>query len=201
MISALLHGFMVSLSLILAIGAQNAFVLRQGLLREHIGWVVLACATSDAILIAVGVAGFGAMSASLPWLGEVMRWGGVAFLLVYGAMRFQSARWGGEALTPKAGQGASLRAVLTTCLILTWANPHVYLDTVVLLGSIAAQYAPYRLLFGIGAVIGSFSFFTALGFGARLLAPFFANPRAWVYLEVVVGLTMWAIAATLVLKG
>jgi L-lysine exporter family protein LysE/ArgO len=192
---------MVSLSLILAIGAQNAFVLRQGLLREHIGWVVLACATSDAILIAVGVAGFGAMSASLPWLGEVMRWGGVAFLLVYGAMRFQSARRGGEALTPKAGQGASLRAVLTTCLILTWANPHVYLDTVVLLGSIAAQYAPYRLLFGIGAVIGSFSFFTALGFGARLLAPFFANPRAWVYLEVVVGLTMWAIAATLVLKG
>jgi L-lysine exporter family protein LysE/ArgO len=104
-------------------------------------------------------------------------------------------------LTPKAGQGASLRAVLTTCLILTWANPHVYLDTVVLLGSIAAQYAPYRLLFGIGAAIGSFSFFAALGFGARLLAPLFANPRAWVYLEVVVGLTMWAIAATLVLKG
>lgn len=201
MISALLHGFLVSLSLILAIGAQNAFVLRQGLLREHIGWVVLTCATSDAILIAVGVAGFGAMSSSLPMLGEVMRWAGVAFLLVYGAMRFQSARRGGEALTPKAGQGASLRAVLITCLILTWANPHVYLDTVVLLGSIAAQYAPYRLAFGIGAALGSFTFFSALGFGARLLAPLFANPRAWVYLEVIVGATMWAIAVTLVLKG
>lgn len=201
MISALVHGYLVSLSLILAIGAQNAFVLRQGLLREHVGWVVLACAVSDAILIAVGVAGFGALSVSLPMLGTVMRWAGVAFLLVYGAMRFQSALRGGEALTPKDGQGASLRAVLTTCLILTWANPHVYLDTVVLLGSIAAQYAPNRLMFGLGAAAGSFSFFAALGYGARLLAPLFANPRAWVILEIIVGATMWGIAATLALGG
>lgn len=201
MISALLHGFLVSLSLILAIGAQNAFVLRQGLLREHVGWVVFTCALSDAILIAVGVTGFGALSTKLPLLGDVMLWAGVAFLLVYGAMRFLAALRGGDALVPKAGQGASLRAVLTTCLILTWANPHVYLDTVMLMGSIASQYAPYQMLFGMGAALGSCLFFAVLGFGARLLAPLFANPRAWVYLEVIVGVTMWAIAATLVLNG
>jgi L-lysine exporter family protein LysE/ArgO len=201
MISALFHGYLLALSLILAIGAQNAFVLRQGLLREHIGWVVLVCATSDAILIAVGVAGFGALSSALPLLGEVMRWGGALFLFVYGALRFRAALQSGASLRIQDAPTQSLRKVLMTCLILTWANPHVYLDTVMLLGSIAAQYAPYRLLFGIGAALGSFSFFAALGYGARLLAPFFAKPRAWVYLEVGVGLTMWMIAATLVLRG
>jgi L-lysine exporter family protein LysE/ArgO len=201
MISALFHGYLLSLSLILAIGAQNAFVLRQGLLREHIGWVVLVCATSDAILIAIGVAGFGAISTTLPLLGEVMRWGGALFLFVYGALRFRAAFQGGAALRPQDTTKASLGRVLMTCLILTWANPHVYLDTVVLLGSIAAQYAPYGLFFGIGAAVGSFSFFAVLGYGARLLGPIFAKPRAWVYLEVIVGLTMWMIATTLVISG
>lgn len=201
MLEAAFKGYLVSISLILAIGAQNAFVLRQGLRREHVGAVVLACALSDAILIAAGVTGFGFASARLPWLGEAMRWGGVAFLLVYGALRFRAALQGGEALKPTEGQGATLGRVLTACLVLTWANPHVYLDTVVLLGSIAAQYDPHRAAFGIAAALGSLSFFAALGYGARFLAPVFANPKAWVVLELVVGCTMWAIAASLALGG
>ena len=190
-------GFLVSLSLIAAIGAQNAFVLRQGIRREHVLPVVLACALSDAVLIGLGVSGFGIVSGAVPWLADVMLWGGVAFLVVYGGLRFRAAWRGGEALMPAEGGGAPLAQVLATCLVLTWANPHVYLDTVVLLGSISAQYAPQGLAFGLGAAAGSFVFFSALGFGARLLGPVFARPRAWVVLEVVVGCTMWAIAAKL----
>ncbi len=197
MFEAALHGYVVAISLILVIGAQNAFVLRQGLRREHVGAVVAVCALSDAILIAVGVAGFGAMSVAVPWLGEAMRWAGVVFLVVYGALRFRAALQGGEALRPTEGGGASLGRVVATSLVLTWANPHVYLDTVMLVGSISAQYAPHQGAFGVAAMLGSASFFSALGFGARLLAPIFAKPVAWVWLEVIVGLTMWAIAATL----
>ena len=197
MLEAVVHGYLTALSLILAIGAQNAFVLRQGLRREHVAVVVAVCAGSDAVLIAAGVAGFGLMSGAVPWLAEAMRWLGVVFLVVYGALRFAAARKGGEALRPEAGQAVPLRRVFATCLILTWANPHVYLDTVVLIGSISAQYAPHLLAFGVAAAAASFSFFAALGFGARLLAPMFANPRAWVWLEIIVGLVMWAIAAGL----
>jgi L-lysine exporter family protein LysE/ArgO len=201
MFEAAVNGYFISISLILAIGAQNAFVLRQGLRREHVAATVAVCALSDAILIAAGVAGFGFVSARIPWLGDAMRWGGVLFLLVYGALRFRAAMQGGEALKPSAGQSASLLSVVTTCLILTWANPHVYLDTVVLIGSIAAQYDPHRLAFGVAAALGSLSFFTALGYGARLLAPVFAKPKAWVVLELIVGVTMWAIAAGLAFGG
>ena len=201
MYEAAVHGYLVSLSLILAIGAQNAFVLRQGLRREHVGVVVLACAISDAILIALGVTGFGVVSASVPWIGEAMRWGGVVFLLVYGGLRFKAALAGGEALKPGEGAAASVSKVLTTVLVLTWANPHVYLDTVVLLGSISAQYPQHQLAFGVAAAAGSFSFFTALGYGARLLAPVFANAKAWVVLEVIVGVTMWGIALGLAFDG
>ena len=197
MLEAALQGYLVAISLIMAIGAQNAFVLRQGLRREHVLAVVLVCALSDAVLIATGVAGFGAASKAAPWLGEAMRWAGVAFLVVYGALRFRAAARGGEALRPTDATSASLGQVLATCLVLTWANPHVYLDTVVLLGSISAQYAPHQLVFGIAAACGSFSFFAALGFGARLLAPVFARPAAWVWLEIGVGATMWAIAVAL----
>jgi L-lysine exporter family protein LysE/ArgO len=198
---AAVAGFLTGLSLILAIGAQNAFVLRQGLRREHVGAVVAVCAGSDAVLIAAGVGGFGAMSRIAPWLGEAMRWAGVAFLLVYGALRFRAAARGGEALKPAPGAAAPLATVLATCLVLTWANPHVYLDTVVLLGSISAQYAPHGLAFGVAAMLGSLSFFAALGYGARFLAPLFARPRAWVWLEIGVGLTMWVLAAGLVFTG
>jgi L-lysine exporter family protein LysE/ArgO len=201
MFEAAVNGYFIAISLILAIGAQNAFVLRQGLRREHVAAVVAVCAVSDAILIAAGVAGFGFVSARLPMIGEVMRWGGVVFLLGYGCLRFRAALRGGEALKPSATDAVSLGSVVTTCLVLTWANPHVYLDTVVLIGSIAAQYDPHRFAFGLAASLGSLSFFAVLGFGARFLAPVFANPSAWVVLEVVVGLTMFAIAFGLAFGG
>ena len=197
MFEAAVAGFLTGLSLILAIGAQNAFVLRQALRREHVAAVVAVCALSDALLIGLGVTGCGAVSRMVPWLATAMRWGGVAFLLVYGALRFRAAFRGGEALRPAADTPVPLGQVLITCLVLTWANPHVWLDTVVLLGSISAQYAPYGLAFGLAAAAASVTFFTALGYGARLLAPVFARPQAWVWLEVGVGLVMWAIAAGL----
>ena len=198
-LEAAVNGYMVALSLILAIGAQNAFVLRQGLRREHVAAVVAVCAISDAVLIAAGVAGFGALSKVVPWIGEAMRWAGVAFLLVYGALRFRAAAKGGEALRPSEATAAPLSKVLASCLLLTWANPHVYLDTLVLIGSISAQHAPHEVAFGLAAALASVCFFTALGFGARALAPVFAKPAAWVWLEVGVGVTMWAIAAALAL--
>ncbi|OYU17192.1 MAG: amino acid transporter [Rhodobacteraceae bacterium PARR1] len=199
MLNAALSGFLVSISLIAAIGAQNAFVLRQGLRREHVAWVVLTCALSDALLIALGVTGFGVARRMVPWLEQAMLWAGVAFLVVYGALRFRAAWRGGAALMPANTGTVPLGRVIATCLVLTWANPHVYLDTVMLLGSISTRYAPHAGLFGVGAALGSFAFFSALGFGARLLAPAFAKPQAWVVLEVVVGCTMWAIAAGLAL--
>lgn len=197
--TALVAGFLLGLSLILAIGAQNAFVLRQGLRRDHVAAVVAVCALSDAALIGLGVVGFGAVSAVLPGVAPALRWLGAAFLFVYGALRFRAALKGGEALRPAAGQSAPLGRTLATALLFTWANPHVWLDTVVLLGSISARHAPHQAAFGIGAATASVAFFSALGFGARLLAPLFARPQAWVVLEVGVGLTMWALAVGLVL--
>lgn len=194
MVDAALHGFLLGLSLILAIGAQNAFVLRQGLKREHVGAVVLACALSDAILIAAGVAGFGALSQAWPWLGDAMRYGGAAFLIAYGALRFKAAWRGGESLAAANAGPAPLTSVLATCLLLTWANPHVYLDTLVLVGSVAAQYAPDQTAFGIGAALASFVFFGSLGYGAHYLAPYFERPRSWQVLEFAIGCIMWAIA-------
>lgn len=197
MLDAALAGYFTSLSLILAIGAQNAFVLRQGLRREHVGVVVLLCAGSDALLIGLGVMGFGAVSHAVPWLADVMRWGGVAFLLTYGALRFRAALQGGAALMPAPGQSVALSTTIATCLLLTWANPHVYLDTLVLIGSISAQYVPQQAAFGLAAAAASFSFFAALGYGAKLLRPLFAKPQAWVWLEAAVGSIMWMIAAGL----
>ncbi|WP_121631566.1 LysE/ArgO family amino acid transporter [Tropicibacter alexandrii] len=190
-----LAGFALGLSLILAIGAQNAFVLRQGLLRAHVGPVVAVCALSDAALIAAGVAGFGHLATAIPGLEWAMRLFGAAFLIWYGARTLLAAYRGGA--TMQAGPTAgSLRNAILTCLALTWLNPHVYLDTVVLLGAVSAQYDD-RLDFALGAMTASFTFFTALGYGARLLAPVFARPRAWQILDLVIGLTMWAIAAKL----
>lgn len=198
MMEAAFAGFALGFSLILAIGAQNAFVLRQGLRGEHVLPVVLACAVSDAVLIAAGVAGFGVLVDRFPMAVEIARWGGVAFLLAYGAMSFRAALRGGEALEAKGREAVPLGAALLTCLTLTWANPHVYLDTVVLLGGISAQY-DVTWAFGLGAMLASFVFFFSLGFGARLLRPLFTNPRAWQGLDVLVGLTMWAIALKLAL--
>lgn len=195
--TAAFAGFALGFSLILAIGAQNAFVLRQGLLRSHVFAVCLTCALSDAVLIAAGVAGFGALTQLVPGLELAMRLLGAAFLIWYGARTFQSAWRGGQAM--QAGEAAGpLRKALLTCLALTWLNPHVYLDTVVLLGAVAAQYED-RLGFALGAMTASFVFFFSLGFGARLLAPFFAKPRAWQVLDVIIGIVMWAIAAKLLM--
>ena len=192
---AAIDGYLLGFSLILAIGAQNAFVLRQGLRREHVLPVVLVCATSDAALVTAGVLGFGALAQAVPGIAQVMLFGGVAFLLWYGARNLLAAWRGGEVL--EAGEAAgSLRRALLTCLALTWLNPHVYLDTVVLLGSVSAQYDD-TLGFGAGAVTASFSFFFMLGYGARLLAPFFRRPSSWRVLDLIVGLTMWGIAAKL----
>lgn len=198
MFTALGAGFLTGLSLIAAIGAQNAFVLRQGLRQEFVGMVVLTCAISDAVLIVAGVAGFGAVSARLPWLVPVMLWGGVAFLLAYGALRFRSAWRGGGALVAAQSGPVSRRRVLALCLLMTWANPHVYLDTLALIGAVSVGYGDLAPVFGAGAVAASFVFFTTLGYGARLLQPVFASPRAWVMLEIGIGLIMWAIAAGLV---
>ncbi len=198
MVSTYFAGFALGFSLILAIGAQNAFVLRQGLRREHVFWICLTCAVSDALLVAAGVAGFGSLATHVPWFEPVMRYGGAAFLIVYGAMSLRNAWRGGSALVTGNGVSSGLGASLLTVLALTWLNPHVYLDTVVLIGSISAQYAD-RLQFGLGAVSASFVFFFTLGYGARLLAPLFARARAWQVLDVIIALIMWAIAAKLLI--
>ncbi|MEM9434867.1 MAG: LysE/ArgO family amino acid transporter [Pseudomonadota bacterium] len=197
-LTAAFAGFSLGLSLILAIGAQNAFVLRQGIRKAHVFWVCLTCAVSDAILIVLGVSGFGALSEMAPWIGDVMRWGGAIFLFVYGAMAFWRAATQTGGLEAAQTDGGPLGATVLTCLALTWLNPHVYLDTVVLLGSIAAQYEGQRLEFGLGAVTASFTFFFSLGYGAQLLAPAFANPNAWRVLDVIVGVVMWSIAIGLI---
>ncbi|MEM6386328.1 MAG: LysE/ArgO family amino acid transporter [Pseudomonadota bacterium] len=189
-----LKGFGLSLSLIVAIGAQNAFVLRQGIRQSHVLPVVLTCALSDAVLMTAGILGFGALVEAAPWLKPVMTWGGALFLIVYGAIAFRSAWLGSSALRAANGTETGLIATIAVCLALTWGNPHVYLDTLVLLGSIAASYDGSRLAFGVGAISASFVFFFTLGYGARLLAPIFERPGAWQVLDICVGVLMWTIA-------
>lgn len=197
MADAALAGFSLGFSLILAIGAQNAFVLRAGLRRAHVFALCLTCALSDALLIAAGVAGFGALTSAVPWLEGAMRLFGAAFLIWYGARALRTA-WRGGGTLEAGGHVGSLRGALLTCLALTWLNPHVYLDTVVLLGAVSAQYEA-RGAFAGGAMLASFVFFFGLGYGARLLAPVFARPAAWRFLDLGIGLVMWAIAAKLLL--
>lgn len=196
---AYLAGLGTALSLIVAIGAQNAFVLKQGLMRRHVLATCAFCALSDAVLITAGVLGAGALAARAPWFLEAMRWGGAAFLLAYGARAFRAAWRGGESL--RAGQGAAgLAATLGVLAALTWLNPHVWLDTVVLIGSISAGWED-KSGFVAGAVTASVIFFFSLGYGARWLSPLFARPLAWRVLDGLVGLVMWSIALGLVLNG
>ncbi len=192
---ALLSGLGFGLSLIVAIGAQNAFVLRQGLRGERVGAVVAICAVSDAVLIALGVAGAGALIQGVPELADGVRIGGAAFLLGYAALAARRA-WRPGVL--EAGAAAGGGSVLVTALALTWLNPHVYLDTVVLLGSVAATHGDARWWFGLGAIAGSVLWFTGLGYGARLLRKPFARPAAWRALDGAVALVMGAIAVSLV---
>lgn len=201
MLNAFSTGYSLSLSLILAIGAQNAFILKQGLRREHVLPIVLFCALSDALLIGVGVFGFAALNTLLPALAPAMRWFGAVFLFVYGALSFRRAWQGGEALDPAHGGPTSLKSALLFCFVITWTNPHVYLDTVVLIGSVSARFPDQPLAFWAGGAGASASFFFALGYGARLLAPLMARPGAWRILEALIGIVMWAIALGLALGG
>lgn len=192
-----LEGFALGASLIVAIGAQNAFVLRQGLLRSHVLPVVLLCALCDAALIAVGVAGFGALVSSSPGLLTAVGVGGAAFLFAYGLRSFRSAFRSG-ALSPLEAPPAPLGRTLATAAALTLLNPHVYLDTVVLLGGIAGRHPDGdRLWFAMGAAAASVVWFVGLGFGARLLAPLFARPAAWRVLDIIIGVVMTTLAALL----
>jgi L-lysine exporter family protein LysE/ArgO len=196
---AVASGLGFGLSLIVAIGAQNAFVLRQGLLRQHVLPVVAVCAVSDAVLIVAGIAGLGSLLDLAPWLVDVMRIAGAAFLLTYAALAARRA-WRPGAIDARTdGAGGALWPVLSTAVALTWLNPHVYLDTVVLLGSVAGTHGDERWWFGLGAVVGSVVWFTALGFGARLLQPVFVRPSAWRVLDAVIAVVMVAIAVTLLL--
>ena len=196
--SGLIAGFTLSLSLILAIGSQNAFVLRQGLKKEHVFVVCLICAVSDALLIALGVSGFSLIIKTVPWIEPLARYGGAIFLFIYGAMNFWSAFNTNESLNPADTKSSSLSNIVLTCLALTWLNPHVYLDTLMLIGSISTQYVGQKVEFGIGAISASFFFFFTLGYGARILRPFFEKPQSWKILDFMIGCIMWAIAFSLV---
>jgi L-lysine exporter family protein LysE/ArgO len=190
--SSVLAGFGFSLALIVAIGAQNAFVLRQGLRREHVLPVVAICAAADAVLIAAGIGGMGAVLTDAPAVVTAVRWGGAAFLVGYALLAARRAVRPGT-LTPLDRPPATLRATLLACLAFTFLNPHVYLDTVVLLGAVA-HHDPHQWAFGAGAATASLLWFLALGLGARRLAPLLSRPTAW---RVVDG----AIAAVMVMLG
>jgi L-lysine exporter family protein LysE/ArgO len=200
-IAAALQGFVLGGSLIIAIGAQNAFVLRQGLTKRHVLPLVLFCATADAVLILLGVAGAGAAVRASPTLLAVATWGGAAFLAWYGLHALRRAMRPGVLIA--AGEGAtSLRTVLATAAAFTFLNPHVYLDTVVLVGSLSGrQEAPLNWVFGGGAAVASFVWFSTLGFGARFLAPLFARPAAWRALDLGICAVMWLLAASLVIAA
>jgi L-lysine exporter family protein LysE/ArgO len=191
--AAFIAGFFLGASLIIAIGAQNAFVLRQGLMRRHIFAVALFCAVSDAVLIIAGVAGFGELVRSSPTLLLAVKWGGAAFLAWYSFKAFRRAM-SPAALSAAEGMDRPLGATLAQAAAFTWLNPHVYLDTVVLLGGISATYGETRAVFGAGAAVSSFVWFFALAYGARLLAPLFAKPVAWRVLDTGIGIVMALIA-------
>lgn len=199
MLAPLIAGLGLGLSLIVAIGAQNAFVLRQGLRREHVVWVVLICAVSDAVLIALGIWGLGALIERADWMLVAVRVAGAAFLAWYGIRSAVRASRPGALDSNPAGSAVPLRTAILTALGLTWLNPHVYLDTVVLLGSIGATHGDSRWWFGVGAALGSVAWFAALGFGSRLLRPVFAKPLSWRVLDAAIAVVMLALAASLLL--
>ena len=197
-ITAFANGLFMSLVLIVAIGAQNAYVLRQGLRREHVSAVVLFCAASDAVLIGAGVAGMAQALKGRPVLATVLAGLGAAFLCAYGLRALWRSRQPGALQAAAQGGSLSRAAVVAQAAGFTLLNPHVYLDTVLLVGSAGAQYAgPLKLWFVAGASVASALWFTALGFGARLLAPVFARPRAWQMLDALIGGTMLVLAAML----
>lgn len=201
MLATFLSGLGTGAGLIIAIGAQNVFVLRQGLLRQHVLPVVLVCIGGDILCICAGVAGMGALIRTNEWLLEFFRWGGALFLTVYGISAARRAASGNGSMEISEVGACSFMKAITSCLAFTFLNPHVYLDTVVLLGSIAAQYGEdLKWTFASGALTASVLWFTGLGFGARLLLPIFQNRKAWRILDTLIALVMWTIVLTLVLN-
>lgn len=191
---AFISGFAIGMSLIVAIGAQNAFVLKQGLKKQFVFWVCLLCATSDAILILLGVTGFAHVIQNYPQILNIAKYFGATFLLLYGTQHFYMALTQSQTLFAGEAKQQNIWKILSICLALTWLNPHVYLDTVILLGSISTQYAATKMYFALGAMTASFVFFFSLGFGARLLQPIFQQAKAWKILDVIIALIMWSIA-------
>lgn len=206
MITAMLIGFGTGLSLIVAIGAQNAFVLRQGILRQHVLPIVLICGLTDAMLEVLGVAGIGYVVERAPIVLEIIRWGGIAFLVWYawGAAR-RAMRPEALIAAPGDGEGGdkgSLKKAVLACLAITYLNPHVYLDTMVLMGSVGnAQGDPERWWFAAGGALASIIWFAVLGYGARALTRFFATPRSWQILDWIIVVVMLSIAARLAFGG
>ena len=195
--TAAIEGFLLGAGLIVAIGAQNAFVLRQGLKREHVFAVATVCAVSDALLIAVGVAGMGELVKASPDLLTLVTVAGIVFLVSYGAVAFFRALRPGK-LEAAAPTGQGLGATILTALALTFLNPHVYLDTVVLIGGLSARHeGAAAVTFALGAAAASVVWFYGLGFGARLLAPLLARPAAWRVLDLGIAIVMWGIAIRL----
>jgi L-lysine exporter family protein LysE/ArgO len=201
LLSATIEGFLLGASLIIAIGAQNAFVLRQGLARRHVFAVASVCALSDLVLIAAGVAGLGTLVREAPSLLTAVSLGGAAFLAVYGLLSFHRALKPG-ALAPADQSTAGLAATVAMCLALTFLNPHVYLDTVVLIGALSGRHpGAGAVAFGGGAGLASVIWFYGLGYGARLAAPIFARPMAWRVLDTLIGVVMLVLAARLVAEA
>ena len=199
-LSIFLAGFLLGGSLIVAIGAQNAFILRQGLLDRHVFVLCLICALSDAVLIAAGVGGLGAIVASSPGAVRVVSVAGAVFLAAYSLLAFRRALRPGALEAATRGETALWPAILA-CLAFTFLNPHVYLDTVLLVGGLSGQYSGTgRLVFALGAMAASFVWFFGLGYGARLLQPIFARPRSWQVLDVLIGLVMAGLALSLALS-
>lgn len=196
------QGWLTGAGLIMAIGAQNALVLRQGLLRSHVGPVVAVCAISDVILIALGVFGLGTAIAASPLLMNAFRWGGALFLIAYG-LRAARRAWSGDEAGLAAAQGsAGLAATLTSALAMTYLNPHVYLDTVVLLGTVGAQHEPgLRWAFAAGASLASLMWFSLLGFGAAAVAEPLRKPAVWRGIDALIALLMFTLGAKLLLEG
>ena len=199
--SVFLQGLALSLGLIVAIGAQNAFVLRQGLRREHVASVVFFCAITDALLIAAGVLGMAQALGDRPMVAHALALAGAVFLAAYGWNALRRALHQNGLLANEEGDGLTWAAAMAQAAAFTLLNPHVYLDTVLLVGSIGAQQpADLQVWFVAGASSASLLWFCALGFGARWLAPLFAKPRAWQVLDILIGLTMWALSGMLVLR-
>ncbi len=206
MLTPMLVGIGTGLSLIMAIGAQNAFVLRQGILRQHVLPVVLICGLTDAMLETLGVAGIGFVIERAPLLLEVIRWGGVAFLVWYAWGAAKRAMHPGALLAASGedvdGGKGSLKRTVLACLAITYLNPHVYLDTMVLMGSIGnAQGDPGRWWFALGGAMASIVWFAVLGYGAQVLSRFFATPRSWQILDWIIVVVMLSIAARLAFGG